>query len=92
MSTDRWIIVGLPCGQVRGDSQASRSFNRARCSSAERVCPALTAIRLQTRPAKPGFDLRLQGGFVLFKILDHGAQRGGGVRPGKQGRDGTHLE
>ena len=42
-------MVGLPCGHVLGDSQASKFESNASCSSRERTCPALTAARLHTR-------------------------------------------
>ena len=44
----RWIMVGRPWGQVRGERHCSRSRSSARCSSVVRVCPPLTAMRLQT--------------------------------------------
>ena len=70
-------MVGRPCGQVRGESQASRFASRPRCSSGDSVCPAFTAMRLHTLAASLLLHLSLQGCFVLLKVL-HDSPHGSG--------------
>ena len=54
-------MVGLPCGQERGEAQACKSNSKDACSSDVRHIPALTAARLHIRAIRRASKASLSG-------------------------------